>query len=1103
MNKKRLISEWNDDDKNSNNSDWIETENRVRNAVLNVSFFENEANLDFYIDDEITNYIKEKYDLKADANLTLQSISSGKKIHTKGRKISLSDMKPNSVIKEGATYIFNGNKKKIPSVDVFEKELIRESIIATKGSHGELDNVLIFNKEDGSIAEIVQASPNLYVTIENDQIDFDAINEKFSYGEKHHDESKKGKMVSIISDLLSSQFSSFQRSFSQQNTTCNTFKVIELALAYDSSFCSGMGGAEDASFNEIIRIVSVASLKYNQAGLCASIVITHLEGYCDPNKDPYKKFVDTQISGCAGTCNDYGLLDQFQEFWTSDREDVIRDTAHLFIGTPLDCDSSCLVGCAYSNVVCRKFGYGVEHLTYTDSIDIRATLFAHELGHNAGASHTSTSYIMNKYIENASRGFSEQSISLMINEFERGGCIGECVAELCCVSSTECDNGLFCDGSEQCLSYNCVPGISPCDDGNICTEDICHEGNETCVNNPIPGCCNTDSDCDNAICPGLEICSDNVCIPGSKPCDDDNICTLDSCNEDLGCINTPIENCCFSDEDCNNDIFCDGEEICLENVCIKGSPPSCDDNDECTDDSCDVDSDSCVSVDNGECCIHDAGCQNGIFCDGEELCRGGKCISGEPISCDDSNLCTIDTCDEETKSCNFTPLEVCCETNADCDNGIFCDGEEVCSEGQCLPPQSERCFDNDVCTNDICSEGIDECFYLPIVDCCYVDKDCDDGDVCTTDICDNNVCYNLSNGDCIPSAAPSWQPSTTPSNQPSTTPSILPSTEVSLTPTTSDQPSSAPSTLPTYLASTSPTTSTSDLPSSASSFGPSKLNSLSPTTTITTQPSNIPSILPSHFESISPTFSPSDHPSSINSASPSNFSDQPSKTKSYLPSLLPSFSPTNGNSDLPSIASSYRPTNLISNIPTKNTSEMPSISPSTLASINPTISIVPSHLPSNSISNIPTINTSVIPSISPSTVDSKVPSNLPSNLISNNPTINTSEIPSISPSILASIDPTISIVPSNLPSKFISNIPTIKTSEIPSISPSTLASTDPTKNIVPSNLPSIFISNNPTINTSEKPSLSPSTLASTNPTPSNLITSNHNHPLLILANHQF
>ena len=148
-------------------------------------------------------------------------------------------------------------------------------------------------------------------------------------------------------------------------STCESYRIIDLAVAYDSSFCASYGGRSSNADNHVASLVSMVSSRYNQKGLCAKIKLSHLEGYCDPESDPYKQYVDLNSSGCVR----YGLLDHFQEYWNANRSFVHRDTAHLFTGTPLECtNGGCIVGCTVPSSRCIKsVAYGLNHVGQTYS----------------------------------------------------------------------------------------------------------------------------------------------------------------------------------------------------------------------------------------------------------------------------------------------------------------------------------------------------------------------------------------------------------------------------------------------------------------------------------------------------------------------------------------------------------------------------------------------------------------------------------------------------------------------------------------------------------------------------------------------------------------
>ena len=71
-------------------------------------------------------------------------------------------------------------------------------------------------------------------------------------------------------------------------------------------------------------------------------------------------------------------------------------------------------------------------------------------------------------------------------------------------------------------------------------------------------------------------------------------------------------------------------------------------------------------------CIDNADCPDGLFCNGQETCDLGlgHCVTGTPP-------CTAPTptCDEPTDTCTG------CTGPADCSDGLFCNGQETCDLG--------------------------------------------------------------------------------------------------------------------------------------------------------------------------------------------------------------------------------------------------------------------------------------------------------------------------------------------------------------------------------------------------------------------------------------
>ena len=195
--------------------------------------------------------------------------------------------------------------------------------------------------------------------------------------------------------------------------TCESFDLIELAVAYEHLFCDAFGGPVQA--NAVVQaIVADISLKYQQEGLCTKVSLSHLDGNCDANDDPYAVVFETNGNENAICGNPISQLRIFQDYWRNNKSNVRRDAAHLFHGYP---HSTRTIGCAYIGVLCNTFsGYAVNEVTYGGNRNqvLWNVLVAHELGHNAGTRHDgpNSGFIMNPGVCDC-QTFSQESIAQM------------------------------------------------------------------------------------------------------------------------------------------------------------------------------------------------------------------------------------------------------------------------------------------------------------------------------------------------------------------------------------------------------------------------------------------------------------------------------------------------------------------------------------------------------------------------------------------------------------------------------------------------------------------------------------------------------------------
>jgi hypothetical protein len=285
---------------------------------------------------------------------------------------------------------------------------------------------------------------------------------------------------------------------------------------------------------------------------------------------------------------------------------------------------------------------------------------------------------------------------------------------------TPCGDDNECNGDERCdAAGHCMPGEPlDVDDGNPCTADVC-DASAGVGHEPLPvgtSCADLD------VCDGAEACDGaGSCAPGTPLLiDDSNACTTDSCDPVSGPRHVPVPsgNSCADADRCNGDETCDGA-----GHCVGGGPPSADDGNPCTEDSCDP-----ATGPQHTPSPLGTRCDNDNVCDGVSTCDGnGACVAGPVPSPDDGNPCTTDTCDP-VLGVRHTPVT----QGTSCEDGDLCNGTERCSaDAQCEPGTVPDLDDDNPCTIDTCdpATGVDH-DPAPLGTSCPNDDLCDGGETC-------------------------------------------------------------------------------------------------------------------------------------------------------------------------------------------------------------------------------------------------------------------------------------------------------------------------------------------------------------------------------------
>lgn len=245
-------------------------------------------------------------------------------------------------------------------------------------------------------------------------------------------------------------------------------------------------------------------------------------------------------------------------------------------------------------------------------------------------------------------------------------------------------------------------------------------------------------------------CGEEQTCPSEMECDPaDNRCRrLPFPVKDAGPADASLDAAeCSTHKQCDDELFCNGVEQCAEGRCVAAAAePSCDDEVDCTTDACSTTTDACTNVPNHDACTDDgasiceatlgcvgqtctlpAECDDGVFCNGDEQCdlagggALGVCRAGTSPTCLDLAACTVDSCDSGLDACTFTP------NDGACDDGLFCNGAETCSGvggANCVAGTAPSTDDGIDCTVDSCSEALDEILNAPN------NGFCDDGAFC-------------------------------------------------------------------------------------------------------------------------------------------------------------------------------------------------------------------------------------------------------------------------------------------------------------------------------------------------------------------------------------
>ncbi len=271
-----------------------------------------------------------------------------------------------------------------------------------------------------------------------------------------------------------------------------------------------------------------------------------------------------------------------------------------------------------------------------------------------------------------------------------------------------CDDGLFCNGADRCEAGVCTGvGPAPCGgaDGDGDCRESCDEAARSCTApDPLGSACN-----DGAFCTTADRCREGGVCAGDNapPCpgpDGDGNCR-ESCNEDADDCTAPDP----AGTSCSDGLFCTTTDTCdAGGQCLgSGDPCAVADGDANCREACDEATRTCAGLD-----PDGTPCEDGVACTTGDTCSLGTCLSGAESSCDDANPCTDDYCDL-AGGCTHA------FNNAPCDDGDACTLVDRCEQGVCRGGEPVNCEDGDLCSVDSCDprDGTCSSALIPDLSC--------------------------------------------------------------------------------------------------------------------------------------------------------------------------------------------------------------------------------------------------------------------------------------------------------------------------------------------------------------------------------------------------
>lgn len=152
-----------------------------------------------------------------------------------------------------------------------------------------------------------------------------------------------------------------------------TYSKADIAIDVDFEFYDYLGQSSTNTVNSVEAVINGVENAYDDTSILIVYELTTI-------------VIRTNAADPYGTASNVDvLLNSFRNTWNSAPESAIqRDVAHLFSGVNFDGST---IGYATVGAICNSSSYGISQVSFTNNLNTRSGLIAHELGHNWGANH--------------------------------------------------------------------------------------------------------------------------------------------------------------------------------------------------------------------------------------------------------------------------------------------------------------------------------------------------------------------------------------------------------------------------------------------------------------------------------------------------------------------------------------------------------------------------------------------------------------------------------------------------------------------------------------------------------------------------------------------